>query len=59
MSVPDLSGLSARTAVRRLHALGFRVKWNGTGSVSGTLPAAGTRVHPGDTIVVRSEGLRP
>ena len=59
VSVPDVSGLSARTAVRRLHALGFRVKWNGNGSVAGTLPAAGARLHPGDTILIRSEGLRP
>ena len=56
VSVPDVAGLPARTAVRRLHALGFRVRWEGSGAVTGTAPAAGSRLGPGDTISVRTEG---
>ena len=57
VSVPDITGLPARTAVRRLHALGFRVRWEGSGTVMGTVPAAGSRAAPGDTISVRAESL--
>ena len=39
--VPELSGLSMRDAVRRLHALGFQVRMQGAGTVTGTRPAAG------------------
>ncbi len=55
VSVPDVSGLPARTAVRRLHALGFRVRWQGSGAVTETVPAAGARIEPGDTVSVRAE----
>ena len=48
--LPDLAGLPARTAVRRLHALGFRVRHDGAGTIVGTFPAAGTPVTPGDTV---------
>ena len=58
VSVPDIAGLPARTAVRRLHALGFRVRWEGSGAVMSTVPAAGSRLVPGDTIAVRAESLR-
>jgi cell division protein FtsI (penicillin-binding protein 3) len=58
VSMPDVSGLPARIAVRRLHALGFRVRWEGSGAVMGTVPAAGSRLVPGDTIAVRAESLR-
>ena len=57
LSVPDVTGLPARTAVRRLHALGFRVRWEGSGAVAGTVPIAGSRVVPGDTISLRAESL--
>ena len=57
VSVPDITGLPARTAVRRLHALGFRVRWEGSGTVMGTVQAAGSRAAPGDTISVRAESL--
>jgi len=50
VSLPDVVGLPSRVAARRLHALGLRVTPAGTGSVSGTRPAAGSRVLPGDTI---------
>ena len=50
VSLPDVAGLPARVAVRRLHALGLRVSPSGIGDVSGTQPAAGARVLPGDTV---------
>jgi cell division protein FtsI (penicillin-binding protein 3) len=53
VTVPDLTGLAPRAAVRRLHALGFRVRWQGTGTVTGSIPAAGTRMEPGDTVSLR------
>ena len=51
--VPDVSGLPARVAVRRLHALGFRVRLDGPGAAAGTFPPSGTRLLPGDTVLVR------
>jgi cell division protein FtsI (penicillin-binding protein 3) len=53
VSLPDVSGLPARVAVRRLHALGLRVAPSGTGAIRATRPPAGTRVLPGDTIQLR------
>jgi cell division protein FtsI (penicillin-binding protein 3) len=52
--VPDVSGLTARAAVRRLHALGLRVSWTTDGTISGTHPVAGTRLAPGDTVRLRA-----
>ncbi len=52
--VPDVSGLSARAAIRRLHALGLHVSWGADGAITGTLPAAGTRLAPGDTVRLRT-----
>jgi cell division protein FtsI (penicillin-binding protein 3) len=48
--VPDVSGLSPRLAVRRLHATGFRVLFEGSGSVIGTEPPPFTPLSPGDTV---------
>jgi len=48
--VPDVSGLSPRLAVRRLHALGFRVQMQEPGSVMGTDPPRLTPLSPGDTV---------
>lgn len=50
--VPDVRGLSARTAVRRLHTAGLRVVWDAPGPVLGTWPAAGTLLMQGDTVAV-------
>jgi cell division protein FtsI (penicillin-binding protein 3) len=50
--LPDVAGLPARTAVRRLHGLGFRVRHEGVGPIEGTFPAAGTRLQPGDTVIL-------
>ncbi|MSR36633.1 MAG: PASTA domain-containing protein [Gemmatimonadetes bacterium] len=55
VSVPDVVGLPARTAVRRLHALGFRVRWQGSGPVAETAPAAGARLEPGDTVSLHAK----
>jgi len=57
VKVPEVRGLQARTVIRRLHGLGLHVSWEGQGEVAGTLPRAGARVHPGDTI--RVLGVRP
>ena len=54
--LPDLSGLPARVAARRLHAWGVRVDWDGGAQVSGTQPQPGTVVSPGDTVVLRTRG---
>jgi membrane peptidoglycan carboxypeptidase len=50
LRVPDVSGLSPRSAIRLLHQAGFRVSSEATGAIRGTLPGAGTRLQPGDTV---------
>jgi cell division protein FtsI (penicillin-binding protein 3) len=50
--VPDVAGLPTRIAVRRLHALGLRVVQDRRGDITGTSPSAGSRVTPGDTVVL-------
>ncbi len=52
--VPDVSGLAPRLAARRLHALGFRVLLEGSGTVVGTDPVPGTPILPGDTVRILS-----
>lgn len=54
--LPDVAGLPARVAVRRLHGLGLRVVQEGAGEILGTRPRAGSRVEPGDTIRLRLDG---
>jgi cell division protein FtsI (penicillin-binding protein 3) len=54
LRVPDVSGLATRVAVRRLHALGLRVRQEGTGDVVGTVPSPGARVQPRDTVRLRT-----
>lgn len=56
IAVPDLTGRPAREAIRNLHRFGFRVSHVGSGEVERTIPAAGTRVLPGDTIRLRFRG---
>lgn len=48
--LPDVSGLPARVAVRRLHALGLGVAWPVAGEIVGTEPPAGSRVEPGAVV---------
>jgi len=50
--LPDVVGLPARTAVRRLHGLGLRVRQEESGRIEGTVPSAGTRIQPGDTVLL-------
>ena len=56
VTLPDLSGLPARIAVRRLHALGLRVSRIGVGDVFGSVPRPGARVLPGDTVRLSYRG---
>jgi cell division protein FtsI (penicillin-binding protein 3) len=56
ITVPDVSGRPARTAVRDLHRFGLRVADVGVGEVLRTIPAAGTRVAEGDTVRLRFQG---
>jgi len=48
--VPDVRGFSPRTAARRLHRLGLEVVWESAGSVTGTVPAAGTVIALGEAV---------
>ncbi|MEE2905620.1 MAG: penicillin-binding transpeptidase domain-containing protein [Gemmatimonadota bacterium] len=50
VSLPDVSGLASRVAIRRLHGLGLRVFPGGSGEIWTTYPLPGERVLPGDTI---------
>lgn len=50
--LPDVADLPSRTAIRRLHALGVRIRWEGAGTIVGTRPAAGTPLAPGDTVTI-------
>jgi cell division protein FtsI (penicillin-binding protein 3) len=54
--LPDVAGLPSRVAARRLHALGVRVAPSGLGEVAGTVPSAGARVLPGDTVRLHMRG---
>jgi cell division protein FtsI (penicillin-binding protein 3) len=50
--VPDVIGLRARTAARRLHQTGLRVRYVGSGPIESVTPAAGTRVRKGTLVTV-------
>ncbi|MFL5383088.1 MAG: penicillin-binding transpeptidase domain-containing protein [Longimicrobiaceae bacterium] len=54
--VPALAGLALRDGTRRLHALGFHVRLQGSGAVKGTWPAAGALLARGDTLTLIGEG---
>ena len=54
--VPDVLGLSARAAARRIHEAGLRVEWDGSGLVRHMTPQAGSIVNRGDTVRVASLG---
>jgi len=53
VTLPDVAGLPSRVAVRRLHGLGLRVIPLGMGEIRSSVPPAGTRVLPGDTVRLR------
>lgn len=56
VTIPDVRGLSARAAVRRMHELGLRVRWDGSGPVTRSVPKAGSTVILGDTVHLASAG---
>jgi cell division protein FtsI (penicillin-binding protein 3) len=56
VTLPDVAGLPSRVAARRLHAVGVRVAPSGLGEVAGTVPSAGARVLPGDTVRLHMRG---
>ena len=51
--LPNLRGLPTRTAAARLHELGLKVEMRARGDVRDQSPAAGARVVPGATILLR------
>ncbi len=54
--VPNVLGLSARAAARRIHEAGLRVEWDGSGVARHMAPEAGSILMPGDTVRVASVG---
>ncbi len=52
-ALPDLTGLSPRTAAARLHGLGLRVEWHGRGVVVGQTPEPGAALERGGTVILR------
>lgn len=54
VTVPELTGLPVRDAIRRAHAAGLQVTLSGAGagSVLRTLPAAGEQLRRGDTLSI-------
>jgi cell division protein FtsI (penicillin-binding protein 3) len=58
--VPDLTGLTLKEGVGRLHQAGLRVRLEGYGDIVGTRPGAGESVATGRvvTVVARPRGAR-
>jgi membrane peptidoglycan carboxypeptidase len=56
VTVPDVLGLPARAAARRVHEAGLRVEWDGSGVATYMVPKAGTLLAPGDTVRLGSVG---
>ncbi len=54
--VPDVLGLPARAAARRIHEAGLRVEWDGSGVARTMVPPAGSLLTPGDTVRLASVG---
>jgi cell division protein FtsI (penicillin-binding protein 3) len=54
VTVPDVLGLSARVAARRIHEAGLRVEWKGSGVARHMAPRSGSILAPGDTVRVSS-----
>jgi len=51
--LPDLSGMSVRAAVARLHEMGLYVELQARGRVESQLPGAGVSVRSGATVLLR------
>jgi len=56
---PDLSGMSARDALRVLAQLGLTARLQGTGVVTQQYPAAGEPIESASTVVLRLGRLAP
>jgi len=54
--VPDVLGLPARAAARRIHEAGLRVEWDGSGVARYMVPQAGSFLTPGDTVRLAAGG---
>ncbi len=52
--VPDVLGLPARAAARRIHEAGLRVEWDGSGVAKTMVPPPGSLLMPGDTVRLAS-----
>lgn len=52
VSVPDLSGMSKRSAISRCQELGLKLRTSGAGIAIFQLPPAGTMVPEGETCIV-------
>jgi len=55
-TVPDVTGLGMREAVRTLHRRGFRVTLKGWGAAEHTWPAAGDSAAVGSTVTLFAGG---
>ncbi len=53
-AIPDVAGLTLRSAARALHAAGFQVRAEGWGIVAATDPAPGKQAAPGTVVTVRA-----
>src|SRR5213083_3281355 len=58
-TVPDVTGLRLREAVRALHRRGFRVALRGWGTAEHTWPAAGDSAATGATVTLFAEPVSP
>jgi len=58
-TVPDVTGLRLREAVRALHRRGFRVALKGWGTAEHTWPAAGDSAATGATVTLFAEPVTP
>jgi cell division protein FtsI (penicillin-binding protein 3) len=59
VSVPDVTGLSLRTAAQRIHEAGWHVVLQGGGRVVATQPPVGTRLRRGESVVLLGSGRSP
>lgn len=51
-TVPDVRGMSIRSAIKTLRSIGLRVRFEGCGKVTRQSPKAGTRVKKGAVVTV-------
>ena len=55
VAVPQVIGLSVRSAALALHRRGFEVAVSGEGTVTGSSPVPGTELAPGNIVRLRAE----